>query len=180
LSAAETKDNCTREIEVEIPAEVVARETGAVIERFQKHAKLPGFRRGKVPASIVRQRFPDDIKSELVDTLVPRYYREEVEKRGLQPISQPRVSDLHLVEGEPLRFKATFEIMPEIEVSGYQELRAEQTDTSVSDQAARRLQRGGKPRTARRRFRPSLAGRHADGGREVRQRGQGRQVGHYG
>jgi trigger factor len=134
LSTADTKDNCTREIEVEVPADVVARETGAVIERFQKHAKLPGFRRGKVPASIVRQRFPDDIRSELVDTLVPRYYREEVEKRGLQPISQPRVSDLHLAEGEPLRFKATFEIMPEIEVSGYQELRAEKSETSISEQ----------------------------------------------
>jgi trigger factor len=134
LSATETKDNCTREIEVEIPAEVVARETSGVIERFQKHVRLPGFRRGKVPASVVRQRFPEDIRSEVVEALVPRYFRQEVEKRGMQPVSQPRVSDLHVAEGEPLRFKASFEILPEIQVSGYQELRAEKPDTSVSDQ----------------------------------------------
>jgi trigger factor len=133
LTATDTKDNCTREIEVEIPADVVRRETGVVIERFQKHARLPGFRRGKVPASVVRQRFPEDIRSEVVEALVPRYFRQEVEKRGLQPVSQPRVSDLHVAEGEPLRFKASFEIMPEVQVSGYEELRAEEADTSVSD-----------------------------------------------
>jgi trigger factor len=134
LNTTETNDNCTREIEVEVPAEVVSRETGVVIERFQKHARLPGFRKGKVPASVVRQRFPEDIRSEVVEALVPRYFRQEVEKRGLQPVSQPRVSDLQLADGEPLRFKASFEIMPEIQVSGYQELRAEKPDTSVSDQ----------------------------------------------
>ena len=134
MSAIDTKDNCTREIEVEVPAEVVTRETSVVIERFQKHARLPGFRRGKVPASVLRQRFPQDIRSEVIEALVPRYFRQEVEKRGLQPVSQPRVSDLRLAEGEPLRFKASFEIMPEIRVSGYEELRAEKTDTSVSDQ----------------------------------------------
>ncbi len=134
MSATETKSDCTREIEVEVPAEVVTRETGVVIERFQKHARLPGFRKGKVPASVVRQRFPEDIRSEVVEALVPRYFRQEVEKRGLQPVSQPRVSDLHVAEGEPLRFKASFEIMPEIQVSGYEELRAEKADSSVSDQ----------------------------------------------
>jgi trigger factor len=105
-----------------------------VIERFQKHARLPGFRKGKVPASVVRQRFPEDIRSEVVEALIPRYFRQEVEKRGLQPVSQPRVSDLKVADGEPLRFKASFEIMPEVQVSGYQELRAEKADTSVSDQ----------------------------------------------
>ena len=134
MNVTETQNNCTREIEVEVPADVVARETGVVIERFQKHARLPGFRKGRVPASVLRQRFPEDIRSEVVEALIPRYFRQEVEKRGLQPVSQPRVSDLHLVEGEPLHFRASFEIMPEIQVSGYEELRAEKADTSVSDQ----------------------------------------------
>jgi len=134
LTVTETQNNCTREIEVEIPADVVTRETGVVVERFQKHARLPGFRKGKVPASVVRQRFPEDIRSEVVEALIPRYFRQEVEKRGLQPVSQPRVSDLRLAEGEPLRFKASFEIMPEIQVSGYEELRAEKADITVTDQ----------------------------------------------
>ena len=134
MTVTETQNDCTREIEVEIPADVVTRETGVVVERFQKHARLPGFRKGKVPASVVRQRFPEDIRSEVVEALIPRYFRQEVEKRGLQPVSQPRVSDLRLAEGEPLRFKASFEIMPEVQVSGYEELRAEKADITVTDQ----------------------------------------------
>lgn len=134
MTPADTKDSCTREIEVEVPAEVVERETESLVEKFQKMARLPGFRRGKVPATVVRQRFAEDLKSEVVEALVPRYFRREVEKQGLRPVSQPRVTDLRLQPGEPLRFKASFEVLPQIEVSGYQELRADHKDTSVSDE----------------------------------------------
>src|SRR5579871_6284808 len=133
LASTETKD-VRREIEVEIPAEVVARETETIIQKYQKLARLPGFRRDKVPATVIRQRFGEDIKSEVVEALVPRYFRQETSKQNLTPVSQPQVSDLHIHEGEPLRFKATFEVLPEIEVSGYQEVRAEKADTSVSDE----------------------------------------------
>jgi len=134
LSTTETKTDCTREIQVEVPADIVARETESIVQRLQKLARLPGFRRGHVPASIVRQRFGEDVKSEVIESLVPKYFRREVEKQGLDPVSQPRVSDLDLKEGEPLRFKASFEILPEIDVSGYEEVRAERRDTSVSDE----------------------------------------------
>jgi trigger factor len=134
LTTTETKTDCTREIQVEVPADVVARETESIIQRLQKLARLPGFRRGHVPASIVRQRFGEDVKSEVIESLVPKYFRREVEKQGLDPVSQPRVSDLDLKEGEPLRFKASFEILPEIDISGYEEVRAECRDTSVSDE----------------------------------------------
>jgi trigger factor len=133
LTTTETKSDCTREIQVEVPADVVARETESIIQRLQKLARLPGFRRGHVPASIVRQRFGEDVKSEVIESLVPKYFRREVEKQGLDPVSQPRVTDLDLKEGEPLRFKATFEILPEIDISGYEEVRSEHKDTSVSD-----------------------------------------------
>jgi len=123
-----------REIEVEIPADVVARETESLVQKYQKMARLPGFRRGKVPASIIRQRFAEDLKTEMVESLVPRFFRQETEKQGLHPVSQPRVTDLHVHEGEPLRFKASFEVLPNIEVSGYKELRAEHPDTTVSEE----------------------------------------------
>jgi trigger factor len=87
-----------------------------------------------VPASIIRQRFKEDLKSDVVESLVPRYFRKEAEKQGLVPVSQPRVTDLHIHEGEPLRFKATFEIMPEIKVEGYKELRAEHPQIDVKDE----------------------------------------------
>jgi trigger factor len=123
-----------REIQVEIPAEEVARETETLVQKYQKLARLPGFRKGHVPASIIRQRFAEDLKSDVVEALVPRYFRREAEKQGLRPVSQPRVSDLHIHENEPLRFKASFEIMPEIKVEGYKELRAAKTEVQVTEE----------------------------------------------
>ncbi len=134
VSPTETNSPTKREIQVEIPAEEVARETDTLIQKYQKLARLPGFRRGHVPASIIRQRFSEDIKSEVVDALVPRYFRREADKQGLIPVSQPRVGDLHIHEGEPLRFKASFEIMPEIKVDGYRELRVEKPAIAVTDE----------------------------------------------
>jgi trigger factor len=123
-----------REIEVEVPADVVARETESLVQKYQKMARLPGFRRGKVPASIIRQRFAEDLKTEIIESLVPRFFRQETEKQGLHPVSQPRVTDLHVQEGEPLRFKASFEVLPDFEVAGYKELRAEHRDSAVSEE----------------------------------------------
>ena len=134
MSPTETSTSTKREIEVEIPAEEVSRETETLIQKYQKLARLPGFRRGHVPASIIRQRFSQDIQNDVVDALVPRYFRKETEKRGLVPVSQPRVSDLHFHEGQPLRFKASFEVLPEVEVEGYKELRAEKPAITVTDE----------------------------------------------
>ncbi len=70
-------------------------ERDRIVTRYTKLARIPGFRKGKVPATVVRQRFADEIKSELVESLVPRYFREEAKKQNLVPMSQPRVTDLH-------------------------------------------------------------------------------------
>jgi len=132
---------CERELAVEIPAETVSRELETFVARYQKMARVPGFRRGKTPASLVRRRFADELKQEVVESLVPKYFREEVQKRGFAPISQPRITDFHFEDGEPLRFKAVFEIMPEIDVAPYSDLRSEKGDVSVSeDEVERELQ----------------------------------------
>jgi len=123
-----------REISVEVPAEEVTRETEALIAKYQKVARLPGFRAGHVPATIIRQRFKEDLKSDVVESLVPRYFRKEAERLGMVPVSQPRVTDLHIHDGEPLRFKASFEIMPEINVEGYKELRTDHAEIVVKDE----------------------------------------------
>ncbi len=123
-----------REISVEIPAADVARETDLQIQRYQKSARLPGFRAGHVPASIIRQRFGEGIKSDVAEALIPKYFRREAEKQGLIPVSQPRVTDLHMHDGEPLRFKASFEVLPEIQVEGYKELRSDKPEITVTDE----------------------------------------------
>ena len=133
---AETKnkESVKREISVEIPADEVARETEVIIQKYQKVARLPGFRAGHVPASIIKQRFGEEVKSDVVEALVPKYFRREAEKQGLMPVSQPRVTDLHIHDSEPLRFKASFEVMPEIPVEGYKELRADKPEIAVNDE----------------------------------------------
>jgi trigger factor len=128
------KDSSTkREIQVEIPVEDVNRQTDALIQKYQKVARIPGFRRGHVPASIIRQRFSEEIKTDMVEALIPRFFRQEAERLSLHPVSQPRVTDLHLHDGEPLRFKAAFEVLPEIKLQGYKELRADKPEIAVSD-----------------------------------------------
>jgi trigger factor len=133
VSPAEIKESTKREIAVEVPAEEVVRQTDALIQKYQKLARLPGFRRGHVPASIIKHRFAEDIKTEVVEALVPRYFRQEAQKQGLTPVSQPRVTDLHIHDGEPLKFKASFEVLPEIKVEGYRELRADKPEINVTD-----------------------------------------------
>ena len=133
-TSTEQSNPCQRELTIEIPADVVKAETDSIVNKYQKLAQVPGFRKGKVPASMVRQRFAEDIKTEIVDTLVPRYFREETKKQNLAPVSQPRVTDLHIHEGEPLKFKASFEILPEFKVAPYDDIRVTTLDTNVTDQ----------------------------------------------
>jgi trigger factor len=134
VSPIETRESASkREIQIEIPAEEVARQTESLIQRYQKMARLPGFRTGHVPPSIIRQRFSEQIKTDVAEALVPRFFRLETERLGMRPISQPRITDLHLHEGEPMRFKAAFEVLPEIKLEGYQELRADKPEITVSD-----------------------------------------------
>ncbi|HUK47235.1 MAG TPA: trigger factor [Terriglobales bacterium] len=134
MSPTETEASTKREIEVEIPPEEVSRETDALIQKYQKLARIPGFRRGHVPASVIRQRFSQEIQNDVVDALIPKYFRKETERLGLIPISQPRVTDLHTHEGKPLHFKASFEVMPEVKVEGYKELRADHPEITVTDE----------------------------------------------
>jgi trigger factor len=144
VSPAETKESTTkdivtkesatkREIQVEIPVEDVNRQTDTLIQKYQKVARIPGFRRGHVPASIIRQRFSEEIKTDMVEALIPRFFRQEAERLSLHPVSQPRVTDLHLHDGEPLRFKAAFEVLPEIKLQGYKELHADKPEIAVSE-----------------------------------------------
>ena len=133
-TSSEETNPCQRELTVEIPADVVKAETENLVGRYQKLARIPGFRKGKVPASIVRQRFAEEIKSDVVDALVPRYFRDEAKKQNLSPISQPRVTDLHVHEGEPLRFKASFEVLPDFKLAPYDDIRATTLDTDVSEE----------------------------------------------
>jgi trigger factor len=131
--STETKPTCVREIEVEVPADVVTKEVEALLKRYTKVAKVPGFRPGKVPPSVVKRQFGDGLMQEAVENVVNRVTPEEIRKRDFTPVSQPRVVDLHAHEGEPLRYKAVFEIMPQFEVSDYTGLAPETPEIHITD-----------------------------------------------
>lgn len=124
---------CKRELTIEVPADVVKDERDKIVARYAKLARVPGFRTGKVPATVVRQRFADEIKSDLVEALVPRYFRQETKKQNMAPVSQPHVTDLHLHDNEPLKFTAEFEIFPEFKVADYSDIKPETIDTKVTE-----------------------------------------------
>ena len=125
---------CERELSVEVPAEEVTKAWQNVLARFQKHARIPGFRNGKVPASIIRKKFADEIKSEVVEQLIPTAFREETKKQNLIPLGQPRVLELELEETKPLRFKALFEVLPPFEVEGYKEIKVAREPIVINEE----------------------------------------------
>lgn len=140
MSTTETKSEtpvinpCERQISVEIPADVVAKQQKTILANYAKYARVPGFRKGKVPSTIIKQKFNDDINKDLIEQLVPKYFQEEAKKQNLAPISQPQVTHLELNEGQPLKFTATFEVLPEIDVAGYQDIKVEHEESSVKDE----------------------------------------------
>lgn len=108
-----------REIEVEAPAEEVSKSFKTVVKRYQKLARIPGFRAGKVPESLIRSKFAKEVRQEVLESLVSERFRKAIDEQKLQPISQPQLLDMQLFDGQPLKFKAAFEVAPVFDVIGY-------------------------------------------------------------
>lgn len=123
----------TREVEIEVPADEVSRSFRAAVKRYQKQARIPGFRAGKVPESLIRTRFGDGIRQEVVESVLPQHFRTAIDQSNLKPISQPQVTDLQLEDGKPLTFKAIFEVLPEFSIDGYQQITVPKPDTALTE-----------------------------------------------
>jgi trigger factor len=124
--------SCKREVELTVAAAEVEAETERVVAELQKRVRLPGFRAGKAPASLIRSRFQDDIRQEVVEHLVPRTFRAHAEKENLKVVGSPGVTEIHFHAGEPLKFKAEFEIAPEFELGEYRELEVPYEEPQVT------------------------------------------------
>jgi trigger factor len=125
--------NCKRELLIEIPLDVVRRETDTVTSQFARKARIPGFRPGHAPASLVRQHFRDDIRSEVVQSLVPKSFEDAVKEQKWTVVGRPHFEELKFSEDEPLTCKARFEIYPEIELGRYKELEVEEEVPRVTE-----------------------------------------------
>jgi trigger factor len=124
---------CKKELIIEIPAEVVRQEAQAVAGEFARKARIPGFRPGHAPTSIVQRRFRDDIRSEVVQTLLPRFFRDTVKEQKWSVVGQPRFEDLQFEDDRPLTCKATFEVLPEFELHEYRGLEVEEEEPTVTE-----------------------------------------------
>jgi trigger factor len=125
--------DCTREVEIEVSTDEVARSFRSITKRYQKMARIPGFRSGKVPESLVRGRFAQQIRQDVVEALVPGHFRTAIAERNLQPVSQPQVTNLDLEEGKPLHFKALFEVVPEFSIEGYDQVKVEKPEPGLTE-----------------------------------------------
>jgi len=131
---AEATATCRRELDLEIPAEEVSKAIERVAKEFAKVARVPGFRPGKAPITLIRRKFADDIKGEVLQSLVPERVEKAVAEQKLTPVSQPQVDKLDFAEGQPLKFRAVFEVLPEFELGNYKDLEFEMPAIEIVDE----------------------------------------------
>ena len=120
---------------VEIPSSVVDAEIDKIARDYSKAARIPGFRPGKVPAKVVRQRFRAQILHDVAHGLIPRAVDEALRERGVEPVDTPDIKDVVVVEGQPLKFTATFETVPPIDPGDYSSLRLTHHAAAVDESA---------------------------------------------
>lgn len=133
---------CRQQLKIEVPAPAVEAETRRVVEEFRRKTRLPGFRKGKVPRELVEQRFQSDIEQEVIDRLVPRYWRQAEAEKELDPLMPPSLEDVDLQPGAELTFVASVETRPQIEVGDLENFKlpevevtptAEEIDAALDD-----------------------------------------------
>ena len=124
---------CRREIELEIPADNVTKVAEKVARDIARIARIPGFRPGKAPITLVRLRFADDIQGEVVQSLVPEYLEKALDEKKLVPVTRPEVDKVEFKEGEPLKFRAIFEVLPEFELGDYKDIHVHVDEIEAGD-----------------------------------------------
>ncbi len=131
------KDGVERLLEVSVPVETVRRAEESTARRYASSVRLPGFRPGKAPAAVVRKRFKDAIRQQVIETLVQDAFKEVLDREQLKVASQPHVHDLKFEEGKPLTFELHLEIRPEIELARTQGFPLSRPKIQITDEQVR-------------------------------------------
>src|SRR2546429_6761083 len=132
--AVEAIEGCKRRLAVEAPADVVQQEWERAYVRVQKQARLPGFRKGYVPRSLVKLHFADDVRREVAEHLIPDIYRRAISEARLDPVNEPDLQEVKLEEGAPLSFVAVVEGKPAIELGEHQSLEVQHAPPALVDE----------------------------------------------
>jgi trigger factor len=125
--------DCTRELVLDVPAEDVSKSFSRVTRNYQRHAKIPGFRPGKVPEAVIKRRFAADIRKEVIDGLLPERFGQAVRELGVTPVGQPQVAELTVEEGSPLHVRAIFEFIPAFSIEGYQNVTVPKPSVEITE-----------------------------------------------
>jgi len=125
--------DCTRELVLDVTAEEVSKSYRRATREYQKYAKIPGFRPGKVPEAVVRRRFANEIRKEVIDGLLPERFNQAVRDLGVTPVGQPQVTELTVEEGSPLHVKAVFEFIPAFSIEGYQDVTVPKPSVEITE-----------------------------------------------
>ena len=132
--AVEEIEGCKRRLAVEAPAEVVQQEWERAYGRVQKQARLPGFRKGHVPRSLVKVHFADDVRREVAEHLIPDVWRKAISEARIEPVNEPDLQEVKLEEGAPLSFVAVVEVKPTIALGEYKGVEVEHAPKPVTSQ----------------------------------------------
>ena len=131
--AVEELEACKRRLAVEAPVDVVQKEWERAYGRVQKQARLPGFRKGHVPRSLVKLHFADDVRREVAEHLIPDVYRQALTEARIDPVNEPDLQDVKLEENAPLSFVAVVEVKPVIALGDYTGLDIEHAPAPITD-----------------------------------------------
>ena len=126
-------EGCRHSLELSIPVEEVESETARVTGNVQKQARLPGFRPGKAPTSLIRTKFASDIRKQVLESLIPRRLQQQFEAENLKVVGTPDITDVHFHSGEPITFKAEFEVAPTFDLGEYRGVTITYNEPEVSD-----------------------------------------------
>ena len=129
-----SETSCKKELTIEVDYESLKDEYAVVCQKYQRQASVPGFRRGKTPLSVILQRYKKEIQDDFLEAAVRRCVKEALQAQSLEPLEPPHIHDLSYQQGESLKFKAIFEVMPKIEVASYKGLEIERTTVEVKEE----------------------------------------------
>ena len=131
--SVEASAGLERRMRIQVPAEQVEKEISSRLASVGRNAKIQGFRPGKVPAKVIRQRYGDQVRQEVVQELLQSSYSEAVVQEKLQPAGGPTIEAGNFAEGQDLSYTAVFEVYPEFELKGLNSLKIEKPEVEIGD-----------------------------------------------
>ncbi len=130
---------CAKDLTIEVPADEVKAQFEKVYELYSKNVKVPGFRPGRVPRSVIKQRFQKEVRDEVAGEMIPHALGHALKDHQLRAVAEPSLLELNLSEGEPLKFKARIEILADFELTRYKGLKGTRRVVQVPDEEVEKI-----------------------------------------